>query len=216
MRMASTSASGGRLASHVGDGRGRALDRPGQLRVHEQRHAESLEDRHCALEIALGDVLELVDTRGHEEALEPAHAGRGERLELACVPRHHAAPELHAHRALPACGLALRRERRGGRGRGDAVERHVDERRHAARERGACRGGETLPLCSARLVHVNVGVDEPRQQRPHAQLDAVDAGRSRIAHGIDPPLPHDHPRVGDAGRRHDGRGMEGECGGGGG
>ena len=57
---------------------------------------------------------------------------------------------------------------------GTAVERHVDERRDAARGRGARRALEALPLGAAGLVDVDVAVDEAGQQ--HRVADVLDRG----------------------------------------
>ena len=61
----------------------------------------------------------------------------------------------------PRCLASQRLDRRGRR---DAVERHVDDRRDATGRRGAGGAGEALPLGAARLVDVHVGVDQAGQQ----------------------------------------------------
>ena len=74
-----------------------------------------------------------------------------------------AAPEAHISPATAGGGLLEAQRAGGGRGR-QAIERHVDQRRHPALGGGPGCAGEALPLGAARLVDVDVGVDEAGQQ----------------------------------------------------
>ena len=67
--------------------------------------------------------------------------------------------------ALPRRGLAFGTQRLHRRRRRNGVQRHVENRRDAARRRRARRSGETLPLGAARLVHMHVRVDDARPSR---------------------------------------------------
>ena len=110
---------------------------------------------------------------GHEKALEAEHAGSRERLELAGVARHDAAPEPDVDLTAPAPRRALRVERRDRRRGRDAVERHVDERRDAAGRGRARRRVESFPFGPARLVDVHVRVDEAGH---HDGISCIDHG----------------------------------------
>ncbi len=162
----------------------------GILGMREQRQAELRDHRHRRAQVGLADVSELVHARGREEALEPERAGGGERLQLARVARHDAAPESGVDRELTRHRAHLLAQRRGGGGRGHAVERHVDDRRHPAGRRRARRGAEALPLGAARLVDVHVGVDDAGQQHEFAQfvghreprVPRLDCGDAAVAH----------------------------------
>jgi len=60
--------------------------------------------------------------------------------------------------------MPLERERVDIAGRRDAVERHVDDRRHPARGGGGRRAGKPLPLGASGVVDVDVRIDQPGQQ----------------------------------------------------
>ncbi len=75
--------------------------------------------------------------------------------------RDGTAPEPHVDDALPLRRSALDRQGVRVHRRGDAVERHVDDRRDPAGRGGPRRGGETLPLRPAGFVDVDVRVHEP-------------------------------------------------------
>ena len=104
-----------------------------------------------------------VNARRAEKALEAADAGVRQRLEIGGVARDDTAPESDVHMALACGGLSLRLERRHGRRRRNAVERHVDERRDPAGGRRARRRLEAFPVSAARLVDVHVRIDEAGQ-----------------------------------------------------
>ena len=100
--IASTSARGGRERSQVVvRARIRALidrqQRRRKLGVHQQRQLPPRDDRQREAQVRFADVAELVHARRREEALESADAGVGQRVELAGVAGHDAAPEFHVH-----------------------------------------------------------------------------------------------------------------------
>ena len=110
---------------------------------------------------------------GTQEALEAEHAGARERLEVGGVAGHHAAPETDVDVAAARGGAPLGLERRDRRRRRNAVERHVDERRDAAGGGGERRRLESFPVGAARIVDVDVRVDEARH----------DDGTTGVDHG---------------------------------
>ena len=78
------------------------------------------------------------------------------------VAGHDAAPEGDVDVTSVGGRLPFRREPGHRRRRRDAVERHVDDRGHAAGRGRARRGVEPFPLGASGLVDVDVGVDNPR------------------------------------------------------
>ena len=106
------------------------------------------------------------------------------------VSRHDAAPERHVHvtsafRRLPLCF-----EPRDGGRRRHAVERHVDDRRHAAGGRGARRRVEAFPFGAAGFVDVHVGVDDTGGDDKSAGVEKIAAGRTIVVRSDanDPPV----------------------------
>ena len=90
----------------------------------------------------------------------------------------------------PRAAACLARSAVHRHGRRDRVQRHVDDRGHPAGRGGAGRRGEPLPLGTARLVHVHVGVDQPGQQRHLAEVldrPVADVGVV-VQDGGDPPV----------------------------
>ena len=83
-------------------------------------------------------------------------------------------------RAIFASSAArVRRHRRG-------VERHVDDGGDAARRGRARRGVEAFPLGAARLVDVDVRVDQPRRDDQIADVDHVRQRHPLRHHRFDP------------------------------
>ena len=103
-------------------------------------------------------------------------------LELGGIAGDHTAPQAHVDVALPLGRLDLRCQTRHRRGRRDAVERHVHDRRHAAGRRRTRRAREALPVRPPRLVAVDVRVDESRQHDPIADVQHVVRRRVVRAH----------------------------------
>jgi len=141
---------------------------------------------------------ELRDPAVEQEALDAEHARVVQGTQLPGVARDGTAPEPDVDGALPCCRLAL--DLQGGHvdGGRQRVERHVHDRRDAARRRGAGGRGEALPLGAAGLVDVHVRVDEPGKEHlvvgEHHLADigpAVDRGVVR-QHGLDPLAVHEH------------------------
>ena len=161
------SASGGRLRATSRARRGSPVGRlqmpPATPRATSSGSSSRASDRHCRAKVALGDVREFIDSRGAQKALEAAHAGARERLELRGVAGHDAAPECHVDVTLPAAARRFSSSAATVVVGGHAVERHVDQRRDAAGRRGARRGCESFPVGAARLVDVHVRVDDARQ-----------------------------------------------------
>ena len=122
-------------------------------------------DRHALVERHVVGVRELVDAAVGHERLEADDAALGELLEVVEVAGHEAAPE------------AVVDARRGSRGRslasnaapsivgGRRVQRHVEERREAARGQRRGAGLQPFPVRAARLVEVHVRVEAARAAR---------------------------------------------------
>ena len=117
---------------------------------------------HGLIEILLADMREFVHSRRTEKTLEAEHPGSCERLEMIHIARHHPAPERHVHTHSPA---AARRFVSSASTDvvANAVERHVHDRRDAARRGRSRRVPKTFPVGAAGLVHVHVGIDETGQ-----------------------------------------------------
>ena len=109
---------------------------------------------------------------GQRKHLKPSTPAARERLEMIHIARHHAAPESprpHDTRA----------RRRGASSSsastvvvgGNAVERHVHDRRDAACRGRSRRVHETFPVGAAGLVDVHVGIDETGQDHQVARVD---------------------------------------------
>ena len=140
--------------------------------MREQRNSEPRDGWQRVTQIGDGDVLEFVDTRRTQKALEPEDACARERLECIGVARHNTAPETDVDVApISERTLLLLKAAHGGRRR-DAVERHVDQRRDAARGSGARGVVGSLPVGAPRVVHMDVSVDHTRHddQIPGVQL----------------------------------------------
>ena len=139
-------------------------DLVGVLGVHDHEGADPRDLRHRVGELGRREVGELLHAGVEQEALEAEDAGVVEGCEVGDVARDRAAPEADVDPGLVGGDRPLRLQRRDRGGRRDAVERHVDDRRDAPGSRGAGRAGEALPVGATRLVDVDVGVDESRQQ----------------------------------------------------
>src|SRR5947209_5894570 len=138
------------------------LDRPRQLCVNDERHAETRQLEHRGAQLILRHRGELFDAGGDEETFEADDARRVERRELLQIPRHNAAPEGHVNAALsPRRSELLPEAFERGRRR-DAVERHVNDCGRASPRRRASRRLEALPARAPRLVHA-------RGRRPRAR-----------------------------------------------
>ena len=99
----------------------------------------------------------------HMNALKPDDPVGGHACHVADVAGHQSAPqrEVGDGRRFERRALAVEVRRRDGAGR--RVERHVEEQRAAAGRQRAAAGGRSFPFGAARLVEVDVDVDEPGQ-----------------------------------------------------
>jgi hypothetical protein len=113
----------------------------------------------------------------HQEAFESRHTSRRQIGERVHVAANYAAPCRPIHPRLSARRLALAFESRQIDDFRRAVKGHIDQRRHAARGRGARRGREAFPLRAAGLVDVHMGVDQAGKQNIVAEV--VQAGNGR-------------------------------------
>src|SRR6185295_4659338 len=86
-----------------------------------------------------------------------------------------------------ASRVELRSQRRDRGGRWDAVERHVNHRRDAAGGGRSCGRVESFPLRAARLVDMDVGVDNAWRNEKIAGVDDDVSGASgrHIVEGAD-------------------------------
>ena len=158
--------------------RRRLRQRVAVLGVHDHHGAEPCELGQIALQLHNGQRRELVHPGRRQEALEPEDALVVQAAQVVDVAGDGAAPEADVDVAAPVRGLPLdlqRVDRAGGR---QAVERHVQDRRDAARRGGPGGRREPLPFGAAGLVDVHVGVDEAGQQ--HLVVGEVD-GRADVA-----------------------------------
>ncbi len=130
------------------------------LGVHDQQAAEFGDLAHRRCQGLVIEWREFRHPRVSHEALEPEDAGVVQRGLVGRVGRDRAAPEADVHGALPGRGLSLGVERRDIDCRRDRVQRHVYDRRDAAGCRCGRRRGEAFPVGPARLIDVDVGVDE--------------------------------------------------------
>ena len=130
--------------------------------VHDDEAVDLGDFTHAAVELPVGDVLEvarLVGAAGCDESLEARDAGLGHRNEVGRVPGNEPA---HGGVVDPAGILGVRHlefERRDvGRG-GDVVQRHLDEARDAARSHRLRPGFVAFPFGTAGFAQVHVRVD---------------------------------------------------------
>ena len=145
--------------------------------MRQQRQPERRQHRHGHAQIPFADVRELVNAGWTQKAFEAEHAGPGQRREIGGVARHDAAPETDIDVTSAMGGATLGVQAGHGRGRRNAVQRHVDERRDAARRRRARRRLEPFPIGAAWVVDMNVGVNQAGQHDVGARIDFADAGR---------------------------------------
>ena len=132
-------------------------------------------------------------TRKHLKPNTPASCSGCELVRGCPEPRRPRTRRRHApgrtrSRCLTAQGVESRRRR-------DAVERHVDDRRHAAGRGGAGGGVEAFPLGASRLVDVHVRVDETGQQhlvvgQPDGLAGSDRLGPPTLEHGRDASVAH--------------------------
>ncbi len=136
-----------------------------------------------------------------QKTFESRHSGGCESFNVTLIIVNDPAPRrpIDAAFALRRCALGLKR--RDGRGRGKAIQGHIDEHRVTSRCRGSGRGFETLPLGTARIVDMHVRIDEPGKNRRVAEvMDFVTVGRHLIGRndGLDPLAFHKDGRRADS------------------
>ncbi|GAA3212995.1 hypothetical protein GCM10020256_12830 [Streptomyces thermocoprophilus] len=107
---------------------------------------------------------ELVHSGRRQEGLEAEDAGLVQRAEVLDVVGQGAAPEADVDVGLVPGRLLLDAQVVHGGGGRQGVQGHVHEGGDAAGRRGAGGGPEALPRGAARVVDVDVGVDEAGQQ----------------------------------------------------
>src|SRR5215831_19367287 len=89
------------------------------------------------------------------------------------ISGNHPAPEADVDIKFPSSSSDLHFERVArGCGR-NAVERHLDNRSHAASRGGHRRGLESFPVRSAGLVDVHMGIDYARHDDRIAIVESV-------------------------------------------
>ena len=128
--------------------------------MHRDRQAEAGGARHPGVQRLVVRGGEVVHPGGAHEGLEADHAPGRELVEAIDVARHEPAPEREVDVRRGLRGRKLEVERIAVERRRAGVERHVGEGRRAA---GCKRPGsvvEPLPVGAARVVAVDVGVDD--------------------------------------------------------
>src|SRR5437016_3491573 len=148
-------------------------------RVEPRRHLES--DR----EQAVGHAMKVLDAAFTHECLEPHDAAPGERRQLREVLGNHPAPEAKVDECLLGRDGDLRIEGRDGRGRWMGVERHLEDRGNAAARRTARPRLPSLPLGAARLVEVDVRINDAGEHDEAARVDDFVAALHFTSYGAD-------------------------------
>ena len=144
---------------------------------------------------------------GQRKHLKPEHAGatRAARAPSRCRARRRPRSPTSTWQR-PAAAPRFASSPSHGRRRRNAVERHVDERRHAAGGGRARRVLEAFPLGAARIVDVDVRVDEAREHDERTGVDARarrPARRRVLADRGDPAVAHVDRGRPNAVRQHD-------------
>ena len=201
--MASSSAAGGRDASQVAcvadrrsDGAAAAASGPGSSAWTSSGAPSAAQHGQRRLEVGLADVLELGDARGREEALEAEHAGLAAAAAARPALPGTTPPQKPTSTAqLPvAPPRAWPRARRRWWSAGTLLSGMSTRVVTPPAAAAAGGGGEALPLGAARLVDVDVGVDEAGQDDAVAEIAQLGARRHVIpaAHRRDPLAGHVH------------------------
>ena len=125
---------------------GRHSERSGQLGMNEQRQAGLRDQRQRMAQVGFVDQAKAVAAGVDQEAFETRDTCLCERDEVELIVVFRSSPGSPVHAALPGCGGAFGFEPGDRCRRGQAVERHIDQRGDAARGGGASCAGETLPI----------------------------------------------------------------------
>src|ERR1700723_170916 len=131
-----------------------------QFSVDEQRYFEFSQLRKCRPKIGLGNLREFLDAARHEKAFEAKHAAFPQRPKFADISGNDAAPKADVHPKFSCCRCQFFAECRCGRRCGNAVERHFDQSYDSASRSSTSGRRKTFPFRAARLVDVDVGVDD--------------------------------------------------------
>src|SRR5437762_6313088 len=167
--------------------------------MDEQRYTTARQHRQGSPQVGFIDRRKLVDTRRHQKALEAADAGVDQRVKLAVIAGHDAAPEPDVDVTPAPRRVALRVESCDARRRRHAVQRHVDDRRHASSGRGAGCRVEAFPLRASWFVDVDVRIDDARGYRESADIE-VGTNVMRLDRGDPAVLDRDRRRTDAVGK----------------
>ena len=150
--------------------RHRLLDRLRQFSMCQQRRAKLRELRQRRAQIRFRHVREFIYAAGHQKTFKTKNARFPQRLQLLGISRHHAAPEsrIHPKFSRRRCHFFAKRRRRSRRR--NAVQRHFDQRGHAARCRRASRGGKSFPVRAPRLIDMHVRIHHAGHHHKVARL----------------------------------------------
>ena len=99
-----------------------------------------------------------------------ANSRRVKGRKIVPISRDHPADEAEIYRDPAPRGRPFDVEGGNGGGGGNAVERHIDEGRHASRRGARVALKENPPTRSARLVDVDVGIDQPGKDHRVARV----------------------------------------------
>src|ERR1700758_5378388 len=138
--------------------------------MHQQRQTCSRNMRQRTLKLLPGYHRKAFAPGINQKALEALHSGLRQWLDMLCVVACNPAPGCPVDEAFPSCRLALGLERRNRRRLGQAVERHVNQRRVSTCRRSARRRPEAFPLRPPWLVDVHMAVYETRQDGQIAKV----------------------------------------------
>jgi hypothetical protein len=111
-----------------------------------------------------------------QESLESSNSSLDEREQLIGVARNDTTVKTNINPALAlACSKFLLEAMKGSGGR-NGIERHVNDSGDTAAGSSTGTSPKTLPLCSTRLVQVNMSVDQTRNEKLGTVVDIVCAG----------------------------------------
>jgi hypothetical protein len=116
-------------------------------------------------------------TRLNQKALEASNTSFDQGHQLISVTRDYTAVEANIDPALSLTGPKLLLEAMKSRGRRDGIQRHIHHSGHTTTRGSAGTSPEALPLSTARLVQVNMSINEARKEKLGGMVDIVCAGR---------------------------------------
>src|SRR5437868_7742173 len=123
------------------------------------------------------------------EALEPEYAGVRKLRQLRAIARYDASPESNVDVNPASRDLYLLAQRIHRSCRRNGIQRHIHERRYAARCRRACTTDETFPVRTTRLVQMNVRINYTRHERYIFEIP--------VTRAFDRPYRYDHTVLDD-------------------